>query len=136
MSDIIPSDAETEIRFRWTVQKFLDHRDSQSFQLLRTRLLQWKENDRLLHPYFAGNARLLAIQRHSENLAAAAAIGLEALDRIASKEATDSSWILVKTEAIRSMSKATGDTELSVLPDIISLINGKLGPRPASFSLF
>jgi hypothetical protein len=129
-------DSETKRQFRVWVKAFLERHDKAAESNIRARLTSWQQNDALLEPLFSGNKRLAEIQDHSKNLAAAAAIGLEALDKIDKGTAPDGAWIQQQANTLDNYSRAHNETEIAVIPEIAALVTGHLAPEPASYSAF
>lgn len=136
VSDILFVDSETKRKFRALVKQYLEKHDKDAANGIRTYLLAWQQNDPALEPLFAGNKRLAEVQEHSINLSAAAAIGLEALDRADKALPADAAWIQKKSTELGTYEKSHGDTEIAIIPEMASLVTGHLAPEPASYPAF
>ena len=135
VSDIIPTDPATKRKFRALVKLYLDKKDNSAEEAIRDYLQTWKQNDHYLKTSFVGNKRLQEIADHSKNLSAAAAIGLEALDRV-DKGISDGSWVEKQSDALAVFEKAHYETELAVIPEIEELVIGHTIPEPEKYSAF
>ena len=118
------------------VKVFLETHDKSAEAAIRSYLLIWQQSDALLQPLFAGNKRLMEIQDHSKNLSAAAAIGLDALDRIDKGTATDAGWVQQRSGALATYGKQQNETEIAVIPEIAELVVGHLVQEPVSYPAF
>jgi len=136
VSDIVFVDSETKRKFRQLIKTFLVNHDKNAENSIRALLTAWQQNDALLQPLLAGNKRLTEVQEHSKNLAAAAAIGLEALSRIDSGSAADAAWVQQQANALDNYARAHSETEIAVIPEIAALVVGHLAPEPAAYSAF
>ncbi len=136
VSDIVFVDSETKREFRKLVKSFLESHDKNAENSIRSYLIAWQQNDAQLEPMFTGNKRLIEIQDHSRNLSAAAAIGLEVLDRIDKGAPADANWIQQKSNALDALGKAHAETEIAVIPEIGELVIGHVVAEPASYPAF
>ena len=136
VSDIVFVDSETKRKFRHLVKVFLETHDKDAEAAIKSDLLAWQQNDALLQPLFTGNKRLIEIQDHSRNLSAAAAIGLEALDRMDKGTATDATWVQQKSDALATYGTQHNETEIAVIPEIAELVIGHTVAEPASYPAF
>jgi len=136
VSDIVFADSETKRQFRTWVKALLEKHDKKAENSIRACLTVWQQNDALLEPLFSGNRRLTEIQDQSKNLTAAAAIGLEALDRIDKGTAADGAWVQQQANALDNCAKAHNETEIAVIPEIAALVTGHLAPEPTTYSAF
>lgn len=135
VSDIIPTDPATKRKFRALVKLYLEKKDKNAEDAIRDYLQTWKQNDNYLKPLFVGNKRLKEVEDHSRNLSAAAAIGLEALDRT-DKGVIDASWVQKQSDALTAFEKAHYETELAVIPEIEELVIGHTIAEPEKYSAF
>jgi hexosaminidase len=136
VSDIVFVDSEAKRQFRTMVKAFLENHDKETENHIRACLIAWQQNDAFIEPLMAGNKRLSDIQDQSKNLAAAAAIGLEALDLADKSAMPDGSWLQQRANALDNYSKAHNETEIAVIPEIAALVTGHLAPEPAAYSAF
>ena len=135
VSDIIPTDPAMKRKFRALVKLYLEKHDKTAEEAIRAYLQIWKQNDVYLQPLFTGNKRLMEVQDHSKNLSAAAAIGLEALDRI-DKGTMDAAWVQKQSDMLAVFEKAHYETEIAVIPEIEELVIGHTIPEPEKYSMF
>lgn len=136
VSDIVFVDSQTKRQFRAWVKAFLEKHDKEAENSIRAYLITWQKNDASLEPLFVGNKRLSEIQDHSKNLAAAAGIGLDALDKIDKGTSLDGTWLRQQANALDNYSKAHNETEIAIIPEIAALLTGHLAPEPATYSAF
>ncbi len=84
MVDAVPPESDTARRFSADVDQFLAG-DAAAGSRVREQLMRWKDNDALFEPN--ANSFLLAeLKPVSQQVSALAALGLEAMDRIAKKQ--------------------------------------------------
>ena len=136
VSDIVFVDSETKRKFRMLVKIYLETHDKNAENQIRTYLVAWQNNDAHLQPLFAGNSRLMEVQDHSKNLSLAAGIGLEALERAGKTGSPDPVWVQQQAKSLDSYTKAHGETEIAVIPEIAALVNGSLASEPTSYKMF
>jgi len=136
VSDIVFVDSEIKRKFRNLVKIFLTTKDKNAEVEIRGYLLAWWKNDVFLRPMFAGNKHLAEVDEHSKNLASAAAIGLETLDRMDRNMPNDAAWVQQKSATLDLAGKAHSETEIAVIPEIGSLVIGHLVAEPVSYSAF
>jgi hexosaminidase len=136
VSDIIPTDPATKRKFRALVKLYLEKHDKNTGEAIKAYLLAWKQNDTYLGPLFTGNKRLKEVEDHSKNLTAAAAIGLDALDRMDKGTANDAAWVQKQSDALTAFEKAHYETELAIIPEIEELVIGHTIPEPEKYSMF
>ncbi|HTD39940.1 MAG TPA: hypothetical protein VK671_04910, partial [Mucilaginibacter sp.] len=136
ISDIIPTDPETKRKLRALVKLYLEKHDKGAKDAIKVYLQAWKDNDYYLKPLFAGNKRLKEIEDHSKNLSAAAAIGLDALDRADKGTANDATWVQKQSDALTVFEKAHNETELAIIPEIEELVIGHTIAEPVAYSAF
>ena len=135
VSDVVLADPVTKRKFRTLVKLYLEKKDKNAEEAIKAYLQTWKQNDAYLKPLFVGNKRLSEIQDHSKNLSVAAAIGLDALDRM-DKGVTDASWVQKQSDALAVFEKAHYETELAVIPEIEELVIGHTIVEPEKYSAF
>jgi len=135
ISDVVLPDPATKRKFRALVKLYLEKKDKNAEEAIKAYLQTWKENDTRLQPLFAGNKRLMEVQDHSKNLSAAAAIGLEALDRM-DKGTVDAGWVQKQSNTLAAFEKAHYETELVVIPEIEELVIGHTIAEPEKYSAF
>jgi hypothetical protein len=79
---------------------------------------------------------LKEVEDHSKNLSAAAAIGLDALDRMDKGTAGDAAWVQKQSDALTTFEKAHYETEIAIIPEIEELVIGHTIPEPEKYSMF
>ncbi|WP_426671265.1 beta-N-acetylhexosaminidase [Mucilaginibacter sp. McL0603] len=136
VSDIIPTDPATKRKFRALVKLYLEKHDKNVAIAIKAYLVAWQQNDAQLKPLFVGNKRLAEIADHSKNLSAAAAIGLDALDRMDKGTANDANWVKQQSDALSAFEKAHNETELAIIPEIEELVIGHTIAEPVVYSQF
>jgi hexosaminidase len=136
VSDIILTDPATKRKFRALVKSYLEKHDKNAEDAIKAYLQAWKDNDTYLRPLFAGNKRLKEIEDHSKNLSAAAAIGLDALDRADKGAASDAAWVQKQSDTLTAFEKAHNETELAIIPEIEELVIGHTIAEPEKYSAF
>ncbi len=78
----------------------------------------------------------MEVQDHSKNLSAAAAIGLEALDRVDKGAAIDASWVQQRSDALATYGMQHNETEIAVIPEIAELVIGHTVTEPSTYPAF
>ena len=136
VSDIIPTDPSTKRKFRALVKLYLEKHDKNTGEAIKAYLLAWKQNDTYLKPLLTGNKRLKEVEDHSKNLSAAAAIGLDALDRMDKGTVNDAAWVQKQSDALTTIEKAHYETEIAIIPEIEELVIGHTIPEPEKYSMF
>jgi hypothetical protein len=129
-------DSETKRKFRRLVQIYLEKKDKNAEEQIKAYLISWQQNDGLLKLVFAGNKRLTEVEDHSKNLATAAIIGLDALNRIDKGKPNDAAWVKQQLDALDEFGKAHNETEIAVIPEIGALVTRHLPHEPVSYSAF
>jgi len=135
VSDVVLPDPATKRKFRALVKLYLEKKDKNAEEAIKAYLQTWKQNDAYLQPLFTGNKRLMEVQDHSKNLSAAAAIGLEALDRM-DKGTVDAGWVQKQSADLAAFEKAHYETELVIIPEIEELVIGHTIAEPEKYSAF
>lgn len=136
VSDIIPTDPSTKRKFRALVKLYLEKHDKNTGEAIKAYLLAWKQNDTYLRPLFTGNKRLKEVEDHSKNLASAATIGLDALDRMDKGTANNAAWVQKQSDALTAFEKTHYETEIAIIPEIEELVIGHTIPEPEKYSMF
>ena len=136
VSDIVPVDSRVKWKFREAVKSFLINKDTLSENIIRNYLQQWQNNHEQLKSLFGSSSQLKLVEQHSKNLSAIAAIGLKTLDKIKNGITPDENWTNQQMAILKEADKAYGQTELSIIPEIESLIKQQLVPLPESYALF
>ena len=122
IADAARPESEPARLFRRDVDRFLlsapGTRDDAS---LRARLVAWRDNHAALDPIAARSERLAEVRWLSKDLAAIAAVGLQALDAIAAGRQALPTWSAEAKEALDHAARPRGAVELRVLPGIRKL---------------
>jgi len=136
VADIVLVDSSVKQDFRVALGRYLQSHDAASEALLRARLLSWSVNSQQLAPYCALGGELAKVCGHARRLSALADAGLQALDRARRGEAATASQ-RAADEALLTAAKASeAETEIAVLPELGSLLRGKLADEPNNYPLF
>jgi len=135
VSDIVFVDSKVKWKFRAAVKSYLEHKDIASENILRNYLNLWQKNNDQLKDLFVTSPQLKRVEEHSKNLSVIATIGLEAIDKLKSGTA-DSNWINEKLSVLKNTNQVYGETELSVIPEIETLVRQQMTPLPAAYSIF
>jgi hexosaminidase len=128
IADMVHSDSEVEWDFRKAVASYLkDHKDG-NLQDVKYFLQKWQNNKARFDAVSVYAPYPQQIKDLSDNLSAAAAIGLQALNGEGNKDD--------QLKQLQQMEKPSHDVQLAVLPEIEALVTGTLKPLPASYPMF
>ena len=136
VSDIIFVDSEEKRHFRKLVGDYLQHKDDSTAQAIHTCLTLWKNHRAALEPLLLHMPNSTDIDVHSKNLATAATIGLEAMDKIATGKVPADDWIKQKVDELAQTKKVYGEMDIAVIPEIEALVKGKLDAEPKDYPVF
>lgn len=136
VSDFIPVDAETKWKFRMAVQSYLQQKDRTSEKLINEYLQHWKNNDDALTGIWRNSAALSEVREHSKQLSLLAGIGIKAMQQITSGSIASKEWIDSSMSIIKAASAVHGETTLSIIPEIESLVKQEMVPLPSSYPVF
>jgi hexosaminidase len=137
VSDILPVESETRYRFRKDVANYLTTRDPATEARIRRQLSDWTAAARSYGTLGTGNARLAEVASHASDLEQLGTLGLAALDRL--KAGTPYRAEDAKADQAlidKARKNLSGEVELSVIPEIESLLKQQLVPEPKTISMF
>lgn len=121
--DTARPDAAVARKFRKAVQAFLQAgADSSRAAPLRASLQAWQANHAGLQQLAARSPVLQEIVPQSENLAAVAQIGLQALGVLCDGAKVEAGWAALARERLAAAKKPVAETELMVVPAIEKLV--------------
>jgi hexosaminidase len=135
-ADIAMVDPEVKWEFRKNVTDFLLTRSPPSERAIRDQLTIWSVNHDQLSALFKSSPLAKEVETHSKNLSALSLASLEAMDQIKAGKKPGARWISDKQSLLNSAKGSSGEVELSVLPELTSLIAEEPVPLPASFPMF
>jgi len=127
IADVAHCDSEPRLAFRKIVATYLKNGDELSKQQIKNQLQLWMNNRIGFNAASTKSAYLQSIVKLSDNLSAAAEIGLAALSNKGNHDE------LLKT--LKQMEAPMDEVTLSVLPEIKALVSGKLAAEPLSYPL-
>jgi hexosaminidase len=134
--DIISPDPETKRNFRKQVALFLDKKDPVAEQYIRNFLTRWGANHEKLESKGLYRSRYANLAAHSENLRLLSQAGLDAIEKIKSG-GVFSAGEQARLDALFTQArKASGNTELDIVPEIESLVRQKIISDPKQYPLF
>ncbi|HCL83837.1 MAG TPA: beta-hexosaminidase [Chitinophagaceae bacterium] len=135
-ADIARIDPQVKWAFRNNVSEYVHSKSAGSERAIRDQLVIWSANDKLLEPLFKSSALAREITEHSKNLSALSKACLEALDMMQAGKKPDAQWLTGKKQLLESAKGTYGEVELSVLPELSSLITGQWSELPESYPVF
>jgi hexosaminidase len=97
---------------------------------IRAQLVLWRDNDGQLEPLLQNSFLLKELSPVSQNLAALAAVGLQALDFIDNGRAAPESWHDEQLAMIQQAAKPTADLILAVAPAVQKLVDASASGTP------
>ncbi len=115
-------DARVAREFRWQTEEFLETRNKKTGAELKKWLSLWQENHQRLKPIIEKSPILREIEPLSRHLAAAAVIGLQALQILASGQKADKSWVEEMEEILQEARKPQGQAELMIISALEKLL--------------
>ena len=137
VSDILPVESEARYRFRKDVEVYLTTKDPAAEARMRQQLVSWRSASAAYGSAIAGNARLAEVASHATDLGQLSTIGLDALDRLKAGSPYRADDLKTEQALLDKARKNTaGEVELSVIPEIESLLKQKLIPEPKTISMF
>ena len=135
-ADIAQMDRRTKWEFRKNVEQFLRAKDSISEAAVRDQLLIWSVNYIQLKTQFQRTPGTREIEKQSEHLSALSSAALHAIEWIRTGQKPPASWMSDHKELFSAASGIYGETELSVYPELMSLIEQRMIPLPVAYPLF
>jgi len=128
IADVVHSDSETGWYFRQSVAAWLkDHKDA-DLQVIKSMLTRWQNNKARFDNVANITPYAQQVKDLSDNLSAAAVIGLQALSGQGNKED--------QLKQLQQMELSSHEVILAILPEIEALVTGTLKPLPASYPMF
>jgi len=94
-----------------------------SFQLLRERLIQWRDNDARLKPIVADSFLLKEVAPLSETVAAVAGAGLQTLDYIEAGKAPPDDWKKEQSALLERAKRPQAELLIMIVPTIQKLLD-------------
>jgi len=108
------------------------YQDSSAEGQIRRWLVQWRENHANLQPLLESSFLLAEDKPLSEDLAALATAGLEALDSINKNQPLPDTWRAEQLTIVERCAKPRANLLLAVAPSIQKLIEAAASPHPPS----
>jgi len=128
IADIVHCDSETGREFRQLVAAYLKDHKAGDLQNIRYLLQRWQNNKARFDGICAYAPYPNQIKDLSDNLSAAAAIGLDALNGQGNKDE--------QLKQLQALEKPLHEVQIAVLPEIEALVTGALKAEPAVIALF
>jgi len=128
IADAVHTDSETGWYFRKLVASYLDKHNEADLEQIKSQLQRWQNNKTRFNALAINSPYLQQIRDLSDQLSAAAAIGLQALNNEGKRDD--------QLKQLQLMEKPLHEVLLAILPEIEALVNGKLKPLPASYPMF
>jgi hexosaminidase len=128
IADVVPVDSKTAWHFRQLVAAYLASHQDIDLQALKAQLTIWQNNKAQFDALKGATPYIRQISDLSDQLSAAATIGLQTLNNEGDKDA--------QYKQLQQMEIALHEVQLAVLPAIEALVTGKLNPLPASYPMF
>jgi hexosaminidase len=110
------------------VAAYLKGHNDADLQAIKYQLQKWQNNKARFDAVSGYAPYPKQIRDLSDNLSAAAAIGLQALNGEGNKED--------QLKQLQQMDKPSHEVELAILPAIEAMVTGTLKPLPASYPMF
>ena len=129
MVDAAVADPRPAREFNRRVDRFLGGKDEDALAELKEQLARWKENHQSVQSLVERSPVLNEVETLSEDLSAAAALGLEALDILTGKQKAGPSWIAEAKRLLERAGPQRGELELAILPAITKLVEAASGKR-------
>jgi hexosaminidase len=127
MVDAAVADPRPAREFNRRVDRFLSQKNENAIAELTGSLTSWKENHAAVQVLVDRSPVLKEIEPLSKDLAAAAALGLEALDVLMGKTKPGPSWSAEAKRLIEKARSQRGELELAILPAITKLVEAVSG---------
>ena len=128
IADVVHAESETRWYFRKLVAAYLKDHNAGDLEQIKYQLQRWQNNKARFDAVAVNSPYLQKISDLSDNLSAAAAIGLQALNGEGSKDE--------QVKKLQQMEKPLHEVQLTILPEIEALVTGKLKAEPATYPLF
>ncbi len=127
MVDAAVADPRPAREFSRRVDRFLGGKDEQTISELTGQLERWKENHAAVQVLMERSPVLKEIETLSEDLAAVASLGLQALEILTWKAKAGPSWSDEAKKLIEKTRPQRGELELAVLPALMKLVEAVSG---------
>jgi hexosaminidase len=127
--DAAQPESRTARAFEATVAAFLKTGDRKTADELRGQLGRWQAQAEALKPLLARSPLLVEAEPLSKNLAAAAGVGLEALDAVLAGRAGGEAWLRESLKVLTKARQPWAEAELAVVSSVEKLVKAA-GRRP------
>ena len=127
IADAAHCDSKPRLAFRQIVAAYLRSGDESSKQQIKSQLQLWANNRVGFNAATAQSTYLQSIVKLSDNLSAAAEIGLASLTNTGNYEE--------QLKTLKQMEAPIDEVTLSVLPEIEALVSGKLADEPSFYPM-
>jgi hexosaminidase len=128
IADMAHSDSEAGWYFRQAVAAYLKDHKAEDLQGIKYQLQRWQNNKARFDAVSVYAPYPQQIRDLSDNLSAAAAIGLQALDGEGNKDD--------QLKQLQQIDKPLHEVQLAIMPTLEALITGTLKPEPATYPMF
>ena len=136
VSDIVFVDSDIKWKFRAAVNTYLKNKDAESEKIILDYLNSWRSNDDKIQTLLDTRRELAAVKEHARHLTAMAGIGLEALEYLKKGTQPPAEWVTEKINLLKGFDHPIAETELSVIPEIGSLVTQQPAALPGEFPMF
>lgn len=127
IADVAHSDSKPRLDFRRIVTAYLKTKDDSIRQQIKSQLQLWMNNRIGFNAASLRSPYLQSIIKLSDNLSAAAEIGLAALNNTGNHDE--------QLKTLKQMEAPIDEVTLSVLPEIEALLSGKLADEPSFYPM-
>jgi hexosaminidase len=123
--DATRPESDAARRFEVQVDQALAGRPAakSNFQMLRERLMQWRDNDSRLKPIIADSFLLKEVAPLSETVAAVAGAGLKALDYIEAGKVPSDDWKKEQSTLLERAKRPQAELLIMIVPAIQKLVD-------------
>jgi hexosaminidase len=128
VADVVHAESETRWYFRKLVAAYLDKHNAADLEAIKSQLQRWQNNKARFNALAVNSPYLQQIIDLSDNLSAAATIGLQALNGEGNKDD--------QLKQLQPLKKSSHQVLLTIIPEIEALVTGKLAPEPVSYPMF
>lgn len=127
IADVVHCDSKQRLAFRRLVAAYLKNKDESNRIQIRRQLERWVNNSIDFNSASTTSAYLRSINKLSDNLSAAAEIGLAALNNQGKPED--------QLKTLKQLEAPIDEVTLAIFPEIEALISDKLANEPSSYPL-
>jgi len=120
--DAARADQPQARKFTREVEKFVNNKNNNNYELIAETLRLWKRNHKKLLPQIKANPVLNEIESLSADLSVIAEIGLYAAELKHVGDYADQNWLNECTEILDAAKKPRGQTQLMIVKAIKSLV--------------